>query len=77
MKLRGLLASVGVALACCMTLGCPPAEEGSVPVDISVTAPAADDNTTADAAPEAPAAEEPAAEEPAAEEPAAEEPASN
>lgn len=54
MRMRGFLATAAAALVCCVTLGCPPAENDDVPGDVDVTAPAEDDNTT-DTAPIVPA----------------------
>lgn len=47
MKFRGLLTATAAAMLCCFTLGCPPAEDGVVPEEISVTE-GAEDNTTAE-----------------------------
>lgn len=57
MKLHGFLATIAAAMVCCVTLGCPPAENDDVPVDVDVAAPADDSNTTAAPAPATPPAE--------------------
>ncbi|WP_164104331.1 hypothetical protein [Candidatus Laterigemmans baculatus] len=57
MKLHGFLATAAAAFVCCVTLGCPPAENEEVPVDVDVVAPAEDSNTTTAPAPATPPAE--------------------
>ena len=51
MRMRGFWATAAAALVCCVTLGCPPAENDEVPGDVDVTVPADDASNTTDTAP--------------------------